>query len=70
MVTFRVDYWLKGGGGAHTVVLDSATDQPERLTFSDGEHYLVAAKDGVVPMCGANWASDETLGKFRQAYGK
>jgi len=69
MVTFRVDYWLKGGG-TDTVVLDSDTDQPERLTFSAGERYIVAAKDGVVPACGANGASDETLANFRQAYGK
>jgi hypothetical protein len=67
--TFRVDYWLKGGG-TETVVLDSDTDQPERLTFSDGGRYIVAAKDGVVPACGANAASDETVGKFRQAFGK
>jgi hypothetical protein len=69
LVTFRVDYWLKGGG-TETVVLDSDTDQPERLTFSDGGRYIVAAKDGVVPACGANAASDETVGKFRQAFGK
>lgn len=69
LVTFRVDYWLKGGG-TETVVLDSDTDQPERLTFSDGGRYIVAAKDGVVPACGANAASDETVGKFREAFGK
>ncbi|MFD9328219.1 hypothetical protein [Streptomyces sp. NPDC060065] len=68
MVTFRVDYWLQGGD-ADTVVLDSNTDQPETLTFLDGEHYIVAAKNGVVPSCGANWASAETIAKFRQAYG-
>jgi hypothetical protein len=70
MVTFRVDYWLNGGGAA-TVRLDSGAGEPERLTFLRGAHYIVAAdKDGVVPQCGANMASDETAGKFRQAYGK
>ena len=70
MVTFRVDYWLNGGGAA-TVRLNSGAGEPERLTFLDGAHYIVAAdKDGVVPQCGANMASDETAGKFRQAYGK
>ncbi|WP_326721752.1 hypothetical protein OHT59_22280 [Streptomyces sp. NBC_00243] len=68
MVTFRVDHWLQGGD-ADTVVLDSNTDQPETLTFTDGEHYIVAAENGVVPSCGANWASAETISKFRQAYG-
>lgn len=69
MVTFHVDYWLVGGG-TDTVVLDSNTDQPEQLTFLAGEHYIVAAKDGVVPQCGANLASAETISKFRQSYGK
>jgi hypothetical protein len=70
MVTFRVDYWLNGGG-ATTVRLDSGLGEPERLTFADGDHYIVAAdKDGVVPQCGANMTSDETASKFRQEYGK
>jgi hypothetical protein len=69
LVTFRVDYWLNGGG-TDTVVLDSDTDQPEHLTFSDGGRYIVGARDGVVPSCAANAASDETIGKFRQAFGK
>ncbi|MEV6483561.1 hypothetical protein [Streptomyces sp. NPDC051576] len=69
MVTFHVEYWLKGGG-TETVVLDSGTDQPERLTFLNGERYIVAAKDGVVPMCGANAASAGTVNEFRQAFGK
>jgi hypothetical protein len=67
--TFRVDYWLKGGD-AETVVLQSDVDQPENLTFTEGERYIVAAEDGVVPACGANVADDETVGKFRQAFGK
>jgi hypothetical protein len=69
LVTFHVDYWLNGGG-TDTVVLDSDTDQPEHLTFSDGGRYIVGARDGVVPSCAANAASDETVGKFRQAFGK
>ncbi|MFJ5307032.1 hypothetical protein [Streptomyces sp. NPDC088350] len=69
IVTFRVDRWFKGGD-AETAVLDSNTGRPETLTFLDGEHYIVAAKDGVVPPCGANGASAETIDNFRQAYGK
>ncbi|MFJ5260819.1 hypothetical protein ACIQAC_10200 [Streptomyces sp. NPDC088387] len=69
-VTFRVDHWLKGGGDAETVVLDSDANRPEALTFSAGDRYVVAAEDGVVPVCGANWASDETVTDFRQAFGK
>lgn len=68
-VTFRVDYWLKGGD-AETVVLDSGSDEVEHLTFSEGEQYIVAAKDGVVPMCGANGVSPETIAQFRKAFGK
>jgi hypothetical protein len=69
-VTFRVDQWFRGGD-ADTVRLDSDPDQSENLTFTVGEHYIVAAaKDGTVPPCGANVASAETLGQFRQAAGK
>ncbi|WP_405583953.1 hypothetical protein [Streptomyces sp. NBC_01092] len=68
-VTFRVDYWLKGGD-TETVVLDSDASRPEVLTFADGERYIVAAENGVVPACGANAASDETVDEFRQAFGK
>ncbi|MER5529900.1 hypothetical protein ABT075_35860 [Streptomyces sp. NPDC002677] len=68
-VTFRVDSWLKGGD-TQTVVLDSDASRPEALTFSEGERYIVAAENGVVPVCGANGASDETVDEFRQAFGK
>ncbi|MFD4878046.1 hypothetical protein ACFWOB_32395 [Streptomyces sp. NPDC058420] len=68
-VTFHADEWFKGGG-AKTVVLVADTRVPETLTFSEGEHYIVGAKDGVVPPCGANGASPETIAKFRQAFGK
>ncbi|WP_262059446.1 hypothetical protein [Streptomyces sp. STR69] len=69
VVTFRVDHWLKGGT-ARTVVLDSDTSRPEALTFSNGDRYIVAAKDGVVPVCGANGVTADDIAKFRQAYGK
>lgn len=68
-VTFRVDHWLKGGD-ADTVVLDNGPEDIEHLTFSVGEAYIVAAKDGVVPMCGANWASPQDISEFRRAFGK
>ena len=68
-VTFHADEWFKGGG-AETVELVADTKVPETLTFSEGEHYIVGAKDGVVPPCGANGASPETIAKFRQAFGK
>ncbi|MEV7284078.1 hypothetical protein AB0O01_05840 [Streptomyces sp. NPDC093252] len=69
VVTFRVDHWLTGGDGADTVLLDSAPDRPETLTFTAGEPYLVAADNGVVPPCGANWISPETSAEFRRAFG-
>ena len=69
-VAFRVDRWLQGGG-VDKVVLNSNSGRPEVLTFTMGEQYLVAAdKDGVVPVCGANMVSAETVSKFRQAFGK
>ncbi|MGW0941835.1 hypothetical protein ACWD4O_04675 [Streptomyces sp. NPDC002623] len=68
-VTFRVDDWFKGGD-TETVVLDSDANRPEALTFSEGERYIVAAENGVVPVCGTNGASDETVDELRQAFGK
>ncbi|MFI5876777.1 hypothetical protein ACIBAH_30860 [Streptomyces sp. NPDC051445] len=68
-VTFRVDYWLKGGD-TETVVLSSDASRPEALTFSESERYIVAAENGVVPVCGANGTSDEIVAEFRQAFGK
>ncbi|MFD4501369.1 hypothetical protein [Streptomyces sp. NPDC058457] len=69
-VSFRVDHWLRGGDGAGTVRLTSDPDEPESLTFSVGEHYIVAADaDGTVPVCGANGVSEATGDEFRQAYG-
>ncbi|MFD9003667.1 hypothetical protein ACFV0T_22270 [Streptomyces sp. NPDC059582] len=69
-VHFRVDHWLTGGD-VDTVRLDTDANEPESLTFLVGEHYIVAAtKDGTVPQCGANMASDETRSTFREAYGK
>ncbi|MER6221600.1 hypothetical protein ACWCYL_18515 [Streptomyces sp. 900105755] len=68
LVTLRVDHWLRGGG-SRTVLLSSDPDLPERLTFTVGGHYIVAAeKDGTIPRCGANWVSDETWQQFRQAF--
>ncbi|MGW2045262.1 hypothetical protein ACWCPF_08765 [Streptomyces sp. NPDC001858] len=67
--TFRVDHWLKGGD-TETVVLDGDASRPEALTFLEGERYVVAAENGVVPVCGANGAPDETVDEFRQAFGK
>ncbi|MFD4561856.1 hypothetical protein ACFWP5_47395 [Streptomyces sp. NPDC058469] len=66
--TFRVDQWFKGGD-AETVVLTSDTRIPETLTYSEGGHYIVGAKDGVVPPCAAIEASPEGIAKFRQAFG-
>ncbi|MET8830011.1 hypothetical protein ABZX40_30960 [Streptomyces sp. NPDC004610] len=67
-VTFRVDYWLTGADGAETVLLESDPDRPEALTFTAGEPYLVAAENGVVPPCGANWISPEAGAQFREAF--
>jgi hypothetical protein len=66
--TFRVDRWFKGGD-AETVVLTSDTRVSETLTYTEGGHYIVGAKDGFVPMCAAIEASPEDIAKFRQAFG-
>ena len=69
-VAFHVDQWLQGGD-TDTVVLDSAPDRPEAMTFTKGGKYIVAAdKAGVVPLCGANMVPEETVSEFRQAFGK
>ncbi|MEV6508480.1 hypothetical protein AB0M61_20510 [Streptomyces sp. NPDC051642] len=65
---FRVDRWFKGGD-AETVVLTSDTRVSETLTYSEGGHYIVGAKDGFVPMCAAIEASPDDIAKFRQAFG-
>ena len=67
--TFRVDRWFKGGD-AETVVLTSATRIPETLTYAEGGHYIVGAKDGFVPMCAAIEASPQDIAESRQAFGK
>ncbi|MFG2959010.1 hypothetical protein ACGF5O_35495 [Streptomyces sp. NPDC048291] len=69
LTTFHVDHWLRGGG-PRTVLLNYDADV-EHLTFSVGEHYIVAADDrDTVPMCGANWMSGRDWKKFSQEFGK
>ena len=67
--TFRVDQWFKGGD-AKTVVLTSDTEVSETLTYTEGGHYIVGAKDGFVPMCAAIEATPKDIAAFRQAFGK
>ncbi|MFF5303178.1 hypothetical protein ACFY5F_27755 [Streptomyces sp. NPDC013161] len=66
--TFHVDRWFKGGD-AETVVLTSDTEVSETLTYTEGGHYIIGAKDGFVPMCAAIEATPEDIAKFRQAFG-
>ena len=66
--TFHVDRWFKGGD-AETVVLSSDTEVSETLTYTEGGHYIIGAKDGFVPMCAAIEATPEDIAKFRQAFG-
>ncbi|MEW1827168.1 hypothetical protein [Streptomyces sp. NPDC088196] len=66
--TFHVDRWFKGGD-AETVVLTSDTEVSETLTYVEGGHYIIGAKDGFVPMCAAIEATPEDIAKFRQAFG-
>jgi len=70
LITFHVDHWLRGGG-TRTILVSNDPDFPESLTFTVGQHYIVAAeKDGSIPSCGANWVSDKTWKRFSDAFGK
>ncbi|MGH1551932.1 hypothetical protein ACRAWF_06625 [Streptomyces sp. L7] len=49
LITFHVDHWLRGGG-TRTILVSNDPDFPENLTFTVGQHYIVAAeKDGSIP---------------------
>jgi len=64
LITLHVDHWLRGGG-SRTILVSNDPDFPENLTFTVGQHYIVAAeRDGSIPSCGANWVSDETWAQF------
>ncbi|MGW3284625.1 hypothetical protein ACWDR3_08275 [Streptomyces sp. NPDC001002] len=64
LITLHVDHWLRGGG-SRTILVSNDPDFPENLTFTVGQHYLVAAdSDGAIPSCGANWVSEETWEQF------
>ncbi|MEV6171480.1 hypothetical protein AB0L99_25045 [Streptomyces sp. NPDC051954] len=70
LISFHVDHWLRGGGTS-TILVSNNPDFPENLTFTVGQHYIVAAEsDGSIPSCGANWVSDETWKQFSDAFGK
>ncbi|WP_043678438.1 hypothetical protein [Streptomyces xylophagus] len=67
LITLHVDHWLHGGG-SRTILVSNDPDFPENLTFTVGQHYMVAAEsDGSIPSCGANWVSDETWSQFTDA---
>ncbi|MCX5554428.1 hypothetical protein [Streptomyces sp. NBC_00038] len=70
LISFHVDHWLRGGG-TRTILVSNDPDFPENLTFTVGQHYIVAAEsDGAIPSCGANWVSDKTWEQFSDAFGK
>jgi len=70
LITFHVDHWLRGGG-TRTILVSNDPDFPENLTFTVGQHYIVAAeRDGAIPSCGANWVSDKEWRQFSDAFGK
>ncbi|MBK3570243.1 hypothetical protein [Streptomyces sp. MBT62] len=69
LITFHVDHWLRGGG-PRTILVSNDPDFPENLTFTVGQHYIVAAeKDGSIPSCGTNWVSDKEWRQFSDAFG-
>ncbi|MFI6409057.1 hypothetical protein [Streptomyces sp. NPDC050548] len=70
LITLHVDHWLRGGGN-RTILVSNDPDFPENLTFTVGQHYIVAAeKDGSIPSCGANWVSEKEWRQFSDAFGK
>ncbi|WP_327723266.1 hypothetical protein OG920_03715 [Streptomyces europaeiscabiei] len=69
-VEFRIDHWYRGGDTT-TARLSNDEDWPEGWVFEAGQHYLVTAENGVVPVCGGTVrATDQDRNLFRQAFGK
>ncbi|MDF3143721.1 MULTISPECIES: hypothetical protein [unclassified Streptomyces] len=71
-VEFRVDHWYRGGDTTTTTArLGNDEDWPEGWVFEVGQHYLVTAENGVVPVCGGTIrATDQGRDLFRQAFEK
>lgn len=69
-VEFRIDHWYRGGDTT-TARLGNDEDWPEGPAFEVGQHYLVTAENGVVPVCGGTIrATDQDRNLFRQAFEK
>ncbi|MFJ5774259.1 hypothetical protein [Streptomyces sp. NPDC093094] len=66
-VTLRVEHWYRGED-VTTVTLRQARET-ESGTFTAGDSYLVAARDGRVEMCGGTtWAEPQMRDLYREAF--
>ena len=69
-VEFRIDHWYRGGDTT-TARLSNEEEWPEGWVFEVGQHYLVTAENGVVPVCGGTIrATDQDRNLFRRAFEK
>jgi hypothetical protein len=69
-VDLDVVHWFRGGT-AETVRLSHDEQNSEATTFTIGQHYLVTARDGIVPICGGtSEATPESTSLFREAFEK
>jgi hypothetical protein len=70
-VSLEVDHWYRAPADRSTTTVRLTQDEShsEAVSFQVGEHYLVTAENGTVPICGGTTvATDETRGWFRHAF--
>ncbi|MEU5198279.1 hypothetical protein AB0G86_30285 [Streptomyces scabiei] len=70
-VSLEVDHWYRAPADRSTATVRLTQDDShsEAVSFQVGEHYLVTAENGTVPICGGTTvATDQTRGWFRHAF--
>ncbi|MBP5872684.1 hypothetical protein QBB33_27690 [Streptomyces scabiei] len=70
-VSLEVDHWYRAPADRSTTTVRLTQDESnsEAVSFQVGEHYLVTAENGTIPICGGTTvATDETREWFRHAF--
>lgn len=70
-VSLEVDHWYRAPANRSITMVRLTQDESnsEATFFQVGDHYLVTAENGTVPICGGTtMATDETRGWFREAF--
>ncbi|WEH12513.1 hypothetical protein [Streptomyces sp. VNUA24] len=70
-VSLEVDHWYRAPADRSTTTVRLTQDaaNSEAVSFQVGEHYLVTAENGTVPICGGTTvATDQTRAWFRHAF--